>query len=150
MFTWHESCRKPRVVRFFAALIFLLRAIAPASRPAKANQPPGISTDWYEAFGVTAEELKSSICHHDDDGTPDLPVGGQSRLCKEHCALLAALQHQPLGFASGSVAELPSLLIAAVTLVPDRAAPILNRDFASQRRPRAPPQAFILEPILLS
>lgn len=127
-------------IQLFAALVFLLGALAPSWRQAWAKEavPDGVAQLQF-LLGLTAEDLQAAICHQEDGSTPDLPDRDGARLCKGHCALLLAAQHHAPAFMPDGLAWPARRVIAAATFNPDRCPFQAGLQPFGQGRPRAPP-----------
>jgi hypothetical protein len=127
-------------IQLFAAFVFLLGALAPSWHQAQAKEtaPDGVA-QLQSLLGLTAEELQTAVCHHEDGNTPDLPDGDAARLCKGHCALLLAAQHHPPAFVPVGLAWPARRMIAATAFNRERRSFNTGREDLWQGRPRAPP-----------
>jgi hypothetical protein len=132
--------RGRKAIQLFAALVFLLGALAPVWHQARAKEfaPDGV-VQLQSLFGLTAEELRAAVCEHEDGSAPDLPDRDGARFCKRHCALLLAAQQHAPAFMPDGLAWPARNAIAAAAFSPNRCPLKASRELFGQGRPRASP-----------
>jgi hypothetical protein len=134
--------RRRRPVSLLAALVIFLGAIIPFWHAARLPAP-----DMFDSAGLLAllgeqpDTLSAAICHHEEDGSSELPRGDRSRPGKNHCPLCLALQlHAPavapqgFSWAAFSARSVSASLSQRTEVTADHRPP-------EQGRPRAPPLA---------
>ena len=129
-----------RLAVYALAILVLLGSLTSSLHQSQAGAvAPSDLSGLQLLFGLQANELEASICHHGDENAPGIPYDDQGPPRKK-CPLCLAFHHLPP--VPHRIFSCPAYrLFGEATLLPDRRVLAPSREWPDQTRPRAPPLA---------